>query len=81
MGDTIIIRREDRLGRPARVDVYGPGDPLPEWADDLLAGRETRALDRREEVKHCGGPWYKLPGGEKVRGREAVYERGYKPPS
>jgi len=81
MAATVIIRREDRLGRPVHTETYGPGDALPEWAQDYLSGRETQVLDPREEVKHCGGPWYKLPSGEKVRGREAVYERGYKPPS
>lgn len=81
MRPIVLVRREDRLGRPVHTETYGPGEALPEWAEEALAGRETQVSDPREEVKHCGGPWYKLPTGEKVRGKEKVKSRGFKPPS
>lgn len=73
----VIVRREDALGRPTRTVTYGPGDPKPDWVTEALPDRETQVIDEREEVKHLGGGWYQLPGGEKVRGKEAVRDAGY----
>jgi len=87
MADRVIIRREDALGRPRDTTVYSEGDPLPDWAEETLAGRETQVSDPRDEVKevsgdvaeHLGSGWYLLPTGEKVRGKDAVREAGYEP--
>jgi len=79
--DVIIVER-DRLGRPSRVERYEAGEPLPDWLDDRLA-RETQVQDPRQEVKTAealGGPWYRLPSGEKVRGKDAVRDAGCEVP-
>lgn len=70
----VIIVNRDVMGRPGRVERYGPGEPVPDWVRSEL---ETQVSDPREEVKHAGGPWYQLPNGEKVRGKDAVREAGY----
>jgi hypothetical protein len=74
--ETVLIVERDVLGRPGRVERYGPGEPLPEWARQAVK-RETQVQDPRDEVKHAGGPWYELPDGEKVRGKDAVREAGF----
>ena len=80
MADTeVIVVERDVIGRPGRVERYGPGEPLPAWLDDRL-GRETQVQDPRQEVKAKGSGWYELPTGETVRGREAVREAGYEVP-
>jgi hypothetical protein len=80
MADTdVIVVERDPLGRPSRVERYGAGDALPEWLDDRLQ-RETQASDPRGEVKANGSGWYTLPGGETVRGKDAVREAGYEVP-
>jgi len=86
MADRVIVRREDVLGRPRDTTVYSEGDPLPDWAEEALEGRETQVSDPRDEVKattqtaeHLGSGWYQLPTGEKVRGKDAVREQGYTP--
>jgi hypothetical protein len=76
----VVIVERDRLGRPVQTETFAPGDPLPEWAEEHVPEREVQARDPREETKtaeYCGGPWYKLPTGEKVRGKDAVREAGY----
>lgn len=84
MADRVIVRDRDVLGRPVRTEIYGPGDPKPDWAQEMLAERETQVSDPRDEAKgqsgeveHLGGPWYLLPDGEKVRGKDAVREAGF----
>jgi len=77
---TVVIVERDRLGRPVQTETFAPGDPLPEWAEEHLSSREVQARDPREQTKtveYCGGPWYKLPTGEKVRGKDAVREAGF----
>jgi len=77
---TVIVVERDWMGRPARRETYGPGETLPEWVEDQVQTDprdEVHTSDPRDEVKHVGGPWYELPTGEKVRGKEAVREQGY----
>jgi len=74
---TVVVVERDRIGRLARVETHEPGDPLPDWLEQQMPSRERQVQDPREEVKHKGGPWYELPNGEKVRGKDAVREAGY----
>lgn len=76
----VVVVERDYLGRPSDTEVYSEGDPKPDWLEERLPGRETQAGDPRDEVKHKGGPWYELPSGETVRGKEAVREAGFEVP-
>jgi len=89
----IIVIERDWLGRRVRTETFAPGDPTPAWVSDALPDRETQVSDPREEVKategpvaegktaeHQGAGWYELPGGETVRGKDAVREAGYEVP-
>lgn len=51
--------------------------PIDRAASPETATRtpQERAVTREATPRHVGGGWYELPGGERVRGREAAMQR------
>jgi hypothetical protein len=77
----MVVVDRDVTGRVRDVQTYGPGVAPPSEVADYLPEevrrRERQIDDPREEVKDKGAGWYQLPGGETVRGMDAVREAGY----
>jgi hypothetical protein len=77
---TVVVVEQDRIGRLVHVETHEPGDPLPDWLEERVSGREVQAKDPRSEVKDKGAGWYDLPDGRTVRGEDAVRDAGYEVP-
>ncbi len=88
----MVVVDRDAARRVRSVEVYGPGEAPPNHLADFLPHevrmREVQTKDPRDEAKSedeaetegveaLGAGWYRLPDGEKVRGKDAVREAGY----